>query len=714
MDFLGLALLLLLLDISVLFGVILCKKGIGKRICAFVYLFIALFGSALLLKTGVFDFVGKLVSPMIATGEIAFLGMLTESAINYIVRLVLFQGLFLVIFFFLHLIGFIIIKCSKLDEKTGFKKHEDEEKGKMAVSGILTGVTCWFFCFCLFLPYTSFISLTSPALHKASKEAYADTYAHEVVVAVQDDCSFLTDKSPVYLAGKYTGANFLTGSATGLVTKVSATNSDGVTVRYDANDFISSILVTGVDAIALYEKSISAELTYDDLSGTPLLRDLASSPIVTATACEWLKTSGYLKPETAESNGTWTHLLSTYTSENGADALSKDIKVIDDILNAFFTKNAGKEFNPDGITTELLDFVTDSYYADVVADGLTKLTVFNDAAVTVTGYGVDILCEKLGIEKNKDDAYRSFCTSLLERLNDRSIGEINFAQLEEYIDYYSGISVGAGSISQTPENNENYERYIAWYTSVNDLFVSYGIDEFAYAEHLYFAGTNNFYYNPVVNDVYGWDKRNYSDGYEWKHSFLLTQYLIQEANAVIHTDELTKDALIQLLNSFTAEYIQGNYPNITATQAAYFSSLALKIASPEQFTTTRIFEEDIEKLIVVPENADREIDKQALAKIFKTGGAVFATVRNTDDTVDALLSHFGDMGKILDALSAYSVTAEVAPTLLKAIAQQEAFAKYFQYESIVKITENVKNGTSTYEELFISIQSLYNIANEII
>ena len=103
-----------------------------------------------------------------------------------------------------------------------------------------------------------------------------------------------------------------------------------------------------------------------------------------------------------------------------------------------------------------------------------------------------------------------------------------------------------------------------------------------------------------------------------------------------------------------------------------------------------------------------------MAKIFKTGGLVFATIKETNDTADALLSHFGDVGKILDALSAYSVTAEVAPTLLKAIAQQEEFAKYFQYESIVKITENVKNGTSTYEELFISIQSLYNIANEII
>ena len=78
------------------------------------------------------------------------------------------------------------------------------------------------------------------------------------------------------------------------------------------------------------------------------------------------------------------------------------------------------------------------------------------------------------------------------------------------------------------------------------------------------------------------------------------------------------------------------------------------------------------------------------------------------------LSNFNLIGRLLDDLQGMKKTAGVPKTMLMAITQHKEYGKYFVSDSIKELTENVNNGVSSYEELFISVEALYNIVNEII
>lgn len=118
--------------------------------------------------------------------------------------------------------------------------------------------------------------------------------------------------------------------------------------------------------------------------------------------------------------------------------------------------------------------------------------------------------------------------------------------------------------------------------------------------------------------------------------------------------------------------------------------------------------------IIKKESYDQE-DKQAFAKMISTA-ALFASKFDgeTDSTVGIVLSNFSLVGRLLDAFQAFELTSELPSKLLISITSNVDYGKYFVDSTVVKMTENVKNGLSTYEELFSSVQAIYKIVNQVI
>ena len=79
-----------------------------------------------------------------------------------------------------------------------------------------------------------------------------------------------------------------------------------------------------------------------------------------------------------------------------------------------------------------------------------------------------------------------------------------------------------------------------------------------------------------------------------------------------------------------------------------------------------------------------------------------------------VMDNFHLAGRLVDNLQSFEMTKELPEHLLLAITQSREYGKYFVADSMAELSQNVKDGKATYEQLFTSVQALYGMINQFI
>lgn len=712
MFLINLLLLLCFVLICLISGLIALKKAVMKKAINLVLLFVSFGASSLILGFGALNFIGDFVLTLLE-GNIEGLGSLgTASAlivglVNFLVDVILFDLLFWIIYGFLKLVCLIIISATPLKTKTLFKKPENGKTG--AVSAVLAGVTTWFFCIFSLLPLFAISSLVTPALNEASKEEYSDTYAYEIAQVVNEKYSFLTDASFVNKAATVTGARGLINLSLNAFGDVEI-EENGVITECNVYDLLKDVTALGTDGVIAYEMAVAGGHTYKDMQVLVGVMDVCSNSPSLASLATSVISSELVPNEQDTVLGEILNCVTVqFTGEHGAENFSNDLMVIRNLLNDFIEKNADKEFVPEHIADDLLEYLLDKNNADDIVNNLSSLSSFKDVTAVLSSYGVYSICEMMDIPANKEGAFNSLYQDLITELNDKSYNRVNFEDLDEFIKYLSANQIPVSEYKEQNKNTEtgeddvaivNYEGYFNRTQKIVNVFDKYGVEEFD-DTRTYVLKSGDIYVYDKENDL--WSKL---DSQTIKNPFLLAEYLIKKVDLVIDNGEFSEENVKTALLNFATEY------SGKSAYATFNANFAEKIRSLDNFTTSLITEEEI--LSKIDKTADVSGGAEPLKEILISASIVLNLGDGDANVFETLLNNFGQVGKVLDALGNYGITKSVPETLLKAIAQREEVSAYFKYDSIIKITENVKNGTSTYEELFVSIESLYKIANELI
>ena len=705
MDLINLSLLLSVILFSVVGGLIAAKKALGKKAVNLALLLVAFFGTVIVLSAGVLDVLGDLLMNLIGE-ELGAIGGIASGFINFIIRVFVFDIVFWVVYLVLKIVASIVLAIIRVKRFSAFQKPQKNN----VVAGVLGGVTAWFFCLLSLLPIFAITTLATPALAEASKEEYSDTYAYELATVVNDKYSFVTDNSYVNVAAKITGARALINYALNSFGEAEF-ESNGVTTEYNVYGLIREVATLGVDGVVLYERSMSGGHTYGEMHVVvDMVETLSGSSSLVSMA------SGLISSNVTEIGGEGImgevlgSVTNSLTGDNAELNLQNDLAVIKDILDDFITKNNDKEFLADHISDDLVEYLLDKDNADKIVENLSHLSSFKEVTTALSSYGVYAICEMMEIPENKQDAFEAFNAKLLTELNDRSVSVIDYEDLDGFIKYLSDNQITVEGYRQDNVDAEsgeddvaiqNYDEYFSRTDKVNSVFVNYQIEELD-GKRVYISSNGETYIYDEASDL--WSASSLT---EIKNAHMLSEFLVKKVDLFLESDtEITKNSFNDFLNEFISQ-------NSNANEYANFNvSFAQKLLSVDAFTTTLITEEDV--ISSVDEDADVSNAASALKEILVSASIVLEMGGGNGDIAEVLLNNFSQVGKVLDALHGYGITKNIPETLLKAIAQKEEFSAYFAYESIVKITDNVKQGKSTYTELFTAVQSLYKIASEVL
>ena len=705
MDLINLSLLLSVILFSVVGGLIAAKKALGKKAVNLALLLVAFFGTVIVLSAGVLDVLGDLLMGLIGK-ELGAIGGIASGFINFIIRVFVFDIVFWVVYLVLKIVASIVLAIIRVKRFSAFQKPQKNN----VVAGVLGGVTAWFFCLLSLLPIFAITTLATPALAEASKEEYSDTYAYELATVVNDKYSFVTDNSYVNVAAKITGARALINYALNSFGEAEF-ESNGVTTEYNVYGLIREVATLGVDGVVLYERSMSGGHTYGEMHVVvDMVETLSGSSSLVSMA------SGLISSNVTEIGGEGImgevlgSVTNSLTGDNAESNLQNDLTVIKDILDDFITKNNDKEFLADHISDDLVEYLLDKDNADKIVENLSHLSSFKEVTTALSSYGVYAICEMMEIPENKQEAFEAFNAKLLTELNDRSVSVIDYEDLDGFIKYLSDNQITVEGYRQDNVDAEsgeddvaiqNYDEYFSRTDKVNSVFVNYQIEELD-GKRVYISSNGETYIYDEASDL--WSASSLT---EIKNAHMLSEFLVKKVDLFLESDtEITKNSFNDFLNEFISQ-------NSNVNEYANFNvSFAQKLLSVDAFTTTLITEEDV--ISSVDEDADVSNAASALKEILVSASIVLEMGGGNGDIAEVLLNNFSQVGKVLDALHGYGITKNIPETLLKAIAQKEEFSAYFAYESIVKITDNVKQGKSTYTELFTAVQSLYKIASEVL
>ena len=688
---------------SVIGGLIGAKKAVGRKAVNLGLLIASFFVAVLVLSSGAFDFVGNLVAELIMEGETGMetVSSLVSGLINFFIKVFIFDILFWVGYGLLKIIVLIVISIAKVNKTQYFVKPKKED-GANVVAGVLGGVTAWFFCLLSLLPIFALSSLLSTAVVEASKEEYSDTYAYELAETFNEEYTFLTDKSYVNYAAKFTGARGLVNFALKSFGK-SEIVIDGNANEYNVYSLFKEVATLGVDGVILYERSMTGGHTYGEMHVVvDMVETCAGSPALVSLSAVLVQSAD------VGGEGVLGEVLSSVT--NGAENLQNDILVIKNILENFFEKNKDKEFTAEHLSEDLVEYILDQQNADQIVDNVCRLSSFKNVTAVLSSYGIFTICEMMEIPENKEDALEMLYQDLLTEVNDRSVSKINFSDLDGFIDYLSDNQIKVEDYREQNRDQEtgeddvailNYDEYFERSKKIIKTLDCYKVETLD-DKTVYYADNGEIYVYDNETDLWS----SALNDTNLKTLEVFAKYLISKADTYIQNEqEINREELISLINDFQFALSGGEH-------VAFNQEYSKKISNEENFTTELITEEVV--LSKVDKNADVTNGSNALKEILLTASVVLSLGESDGDVAGTLLANFSQVGKVLDALSNFGVTKEVPEVLLKAIAQNKNYSSYFAFESIVKITNNVKNGTSTYTELFTAIQSLYEIANELL
>lgn len=723
----------LLIGVALICGILSWEKPLGRQICILVTLPLAYLLSFLLLKLGVFDGVGRAVASLLVS-ILGFEEKLSQSASadtaisavsSVLIRQLLIVPLFWILRIFLRVICRIVVSLTKASNRCKLFRSDVETGAAQKVVSCGLGVMSG--CVALMLTFTPLVfcsSLVTSAVEHGTEPTYRETYVGELSTALDGEVSNL-NQSVVLTTSKYVGIRKLISATVRSLGETDITTNQGEKVAINVNDTLASLLKSGVDAVAVGEY-LQNPHKHSMSQLSPLLAslsDVADNTAIMHVAVEILPQFAYETEENGEDDFLDLFLQicrEGYTGENAADRFSNDIIHLESILQTFVSANPDCRLETDDLLDCALNYVSKQENAAVLADDIASLSVYNGAATEISVFGSKMLCDLFDISTDKVEEYEKFKSLLSTALNDRSVGRLGEESLEDveiFITYLYEEQMRVNDYriehtdSDTGENDvacQIYDLYFQKVNAVYDVYQRYGI----YDSDLnrYFIGSDG--------TVYVWDSTTdlwtiNVDALNERPIVVLAQTLVRETE-LFFEDELNEDISFERISEWsrmTVDLLDNPSPSLfdVVTDLVEFTT------EEQRFTPDVVYFEKIERDI--REAADRgspENDCEALTNFLAQAGVAFTEVRKADQVdADWLLKHFGQIGRLLDALYAFRMTDTIPESVIRVIASTPEFSKYMLSQDIQLVIDNVKSGVSNYETFMSSVQSLYNIAMQI-
>ncbi|MBE6700936.1 MAG: hypothetical protein E7582_03490 [Ruminococcaceae bacterium] len=712
-----------LLLFSVLLGIFIAhKKSIGERLVLLGTVPVSFLVAFIISKAGAFDFLGKLIADAI-TGIPSVSAYVENSMavktglagiISAFLRPVFTTVIFWILLVVTKIVASAIISKKKKEGKglfeAGKKAFDKKNVSACAISALGAFLIFMFSC----LPINFLSTAFEDAIIKAEGEKYADTWVQDTATRISKTYMPTSNEEVFGSIQRFTGMKAILRGASNSLATVTLETNDGTKVKFNALELMGIIVGDGVDVLTVWEYITSPDHhTLSDISmvSTPI-RTLADSSLIMSLVCEVVQSY-----EDGDNHALNTFMAAAKENYSPKDShlLEEDIRLLADAIDVVIEAGGDEEIYSDHLVELFLHPLEDEETSYLFIEELSKTSIYSKALVSFTEYGVRLLCDKLQISENRLDALEDFRYGVFEGVNNRSEGTIDLSLAEKFIVYCANNSVRSNSYTVKDENHltsrdmefKNYQRYMTRKEEIERAFTAYHVEDSALPTGFVASDGTVYKYNETNST---WSK---STANSVNSLSLFSHFLISQSNDKFKAD-----------HSFTYEMedvitLAHEYENKALSPRDIFnrSKEAVKVLyndenyNPEGIT----YSDEITSLITDKKVFDQK-DNHAAAKAISSGAAFAVKFFEEEDktTVEIVLSNFSLVGRLLDALCEYEITSKVPAKLLVVTTSNHEFGKYFVSDSIVRITEKVSVGLSSYENLFGSVQAIYNIVDKVI
>ncbi len=721
-------LLIFLLGGTVLGGITAYRRPLLERVILLLTIPLAWVAALLLLSGGVLDFAGTMLVDLIAgltdAGELLAGPAVSSGAaalINTLVRLLVMAPVFLLLLLLLRIIYAIVMAATGARAKCKlFMSGQKNEVVKNLAISLIGAVGGFAICMLLLLPIHALSGLLAPTVETFADEKYNGTYVSAQADMVDSNLLPLSKQTPCGTVQTFTGMRAIMDASTHQLCNVSLVNEAGHTLSFNTHTLLTTLIKDGAIGVTLYEYSCNPQKhTLGDFAlAADVIDDLADQEILLSMAQELLasvntEAAPAAQQEDEKDSALTEMLASLAASYKDADAqiLQSDIHAVAELLRVVTTDLSDVSMKDTQLQTLLFDYLADEEATYRVVNALSKVHVYGQVLSSLTEYGMNMLGDMLDISQDRQAHHSKYVLALQQALNDRSIGSYELSAVETFIRHVAQAKLTVNDPSLQTELpvqiHSAYERYMARSKAVLSVLDSYTDNG---SGKPYFVGADGQVY--IYDEIAGTWTEAGSDGALDRGSYLV-QALLEQVNRILDENAdavLDHPAMLTCVDAVAAQLV--------SSDAAYASG-CLRLASTvsdmeaEAFAKGAVFRRDLVDSLKT-DISFGEAENRQFASIVHTAAELFTQLPDNEDaSLDAIMGQFAGVGKLLDGFTQFEMTSDVSSLLLQSLMQNSQYGAYFSAESVQDLIENVKDGSTTYEQLFRSVQSLYNILNQI-
>ncbi len=721
-------LLIFLLGGAVLGGIAAYRRPLLERGILLLTIPLAWILALLLLQAGILDFGGnmlvELVAGLMEAGDMLSGPTLSAGAaamINSLVRLIAMVPLFLLILLLLRIAYAIAMTATKARTKCKlFKPGKKEDILKNLGISLVGALGGFVICMLLLLPVHFFSGLLQPTVDTFAEEKYNDTYVAAQADVIGSNLLPLAPETPCGFIQTYTGLRAAMDATGRQLCQFSITNQAGQKLDFNAQTLLAILVKDGALGVTLYEYSCNPQhhRVGDFSLAADVVEDIAKQEALLAMVQELLVQMGKeptpaAEEETGESDALKDMVVSLAASYQNADAkvLQSDILALAELLRVVTTDLGDVPMQDMELEVLLFDYLADEEATYRVVNALSKIHVYGQVLSTVTEYGMNMLGDVLNIGADRGAYHDQYLLALQQLLNDRSVGSYELTNVETFIRHLAeaGIGVDDASLEQdVPADIRGaYDRYMDRMQALQDVLDGYTAKSDA---QTYFVGSSGKVY---LFDATARTWTEAGNDATLDRGSYFAQQLLEMAKRLLEADENAVLDEAALLNCVRA--VATDMGSSHATYAPSCRALAESILdeNTEIFAKNAIFRQDLLESLKTDIAFDEDANRQ-FAAIVHTAAEMFTQLTTMEDaSLDAIMGQFPAVGRLLDGFTRFEMTSDVSELLLQALMQNSQFGAYFSADSMQTLIQDVKAGNTTYEQLFRSVQSLYNILNQI-
>ncbi len=629
---------------------------------------------------------------------------------------------------------------TKRRERRAKKKGKKKSLLNKLATGAIGAVSGFLVCMLSFLPFAYVNDLTEPIIATATSEELEGTYVNEVAVQLDTLGMPFSDGSVLSGVATATGIRGIYNTTIKGLTDTSVTLSSGREVEFNSLELVNSISSEGVRLLALYEESCDSEATFKDFKPAGnVLRALSGSDLLmTLTADVLAKLEAQPLPEDADFGAEMMYFVSTEYTSGDAEVIRNEISALAALIELFADDLGDVSIEGNELMTSLLAYMEDESSSNKMVDTIASSTLYNEGFPLFMEFGLELICDQMNLSENKEDDYRRYLADMQAAFNDKSIAVYDRDLVETFIKYCAGTGTSPSEYSITDPANKTeidrgYESYVSFFASmkhIETVFTDYSVSGTEYLWSTYVCSDGGRYYyfgedfaGTAIYDKWVSDIGNLDDIIAGLLGDAMIDELLGGQTVVPDPVSVAASRLAHELNSFDAanpgaviteqdirqmaESVIGELSGESDLASAV--SVLESLIGIDGYTAAPAYHEDIIKAL----NRDAALENDKVAANISGIAALFNNFTKESDVAsfDTVMSHFSEVGAMIDGLGAMEMTADIPGKMLDVMLRDKNYGKYFRLEPIKHKIDDARAGTITYEQLFTEVATAYGELN---